>query len=82
MDVFVSDTKLNISPKYLRPGSAFGGSYLPKDLRGLLDRSRLAAQALPMLTGTLESNRIQIEALLHRIVSPDRPLSASWGWRS
>jgi GDP-mannose 6-dehydrogenase len=73
MDIFVSDTKLNISPKYLRPGSAFGGSCLPKDLRGLLDQSRLAAQALPMLAGTLESNRIQIEALLHRIVGPDRP---------
>lgn len=73
MDVFCADTKLNISPKYLKPGFAFGGSCLPKDLRGLLDASRDTATALPMLAGALVSNETQIKALLKRVVSEARP---------
>jgi len=72
-EVFVQDTKLNISPRYLRPGFAFGGSCLPKDLRAVLDAAREAALPLPMLGGTLESNRSQIDQLLARVLSPDRP---------
>lgn len=73
MDVFCRDTKLNISPRYLKPGFAFGGSCLPKDLRGILDVARDTANPLPMLAGTLESNRIQIEQLLRRVASSKRP---------
>lgn len=73
MDMFCEDTKLNISPRYLKPGCAFGGSCLPKDLRGILDAARDTANPLPMLAGALESNRIQIEQLLKRIVGPERP---------
>ena len=73
MDVFCQDTKLNISTCYLKPGFAYGGSCLPKDLRALLDASRQTASPLPMLQGALESNRIQIDALLSRIISPHRP---------
>ena len=73
MDVFCADTKLNISTKYLRPGFAFGGSCLPKDLSAILDAARAAATPLPMLAGTLVSNEAQIKALLERIVSKTRP---------
>ena len=72
MDVFVQDTKLNISPRYLRPGFAFGGSCLPKDVRGLLDTARQLATPVPLLAGTLESNRIQVERVVERVLGPDR----------
>lgn len=56
MDVFLADRKLNISPAYLRPGFAFGGSCLPKDLRGLVYAARRADVAVPILEHVLSSN--------------------------
>jgi GDP-mannose 6-dehydrogenase len=56
MDVFLADTKLNISTAYLRPGFAFGGSCLPKDLRGLVYAARRADLSLPLLSHVLPSN--------------------------
>jgi len=73
MDVFCADQKLNLSPRYLRPGFAFGGSCLPKDLRAILDKARDVAVDLPMLAGVMASNRMQIESLLHRVVTEQRP---------
>lgn len=73
MEVFCQDRKLNISARYLRPGMAYGGSCLPKDLRAMLDMSRQTAAALPMLQGVSQSNEAQIKALMKRILSPDRP---------
>ena len=73
MDVFCADQKLNISPKYLKPGFAFGGSCLPKDLRAILDTARATATDLPMLSGMLASNKVQIESLLRRVISEKRP---------
>lgn len=61
MTLLCDDTKLNISPKYLRPGFAFGGSCLPKDVRALVYRGRERDVETPMLSGVLESNRRQIE---------------------
>ncbi|MBO6565782.1 MAG: nucleotide sugar dehydrogenase [Pseudomonadales bacterium] len=52
MDVFVLDTKLNLSARYLKPGFAFGGSCLPKDLRAITSQNR----GFPLLESLLESN--------------------------
>ncbi|MHC0429156.1 nucleotide sugar dehydrogenase [Streptomyces sp. O3] len=56
MDVFLADRKLNISPAYLRPGFAFGGSCLPKDLRSLVHAARQADVSVPILAHVLPSN--------------------------
>ncbi len=69
MDVFCEDDRLNISPHYLRPGFAFGGSCLPKDLRSLLYLGRMNSVELPLLTGTLVSNELTIRDLMQRIIA-------------
>lgn len=56
MDVFLADRKLNVSPAYLRPGFAFGGSCLPKDLRGLVYTARRENVSVPLLSHVLPSN--------------------------
>jgi GDP-mannose 6-dehydrogenase len=56
MDIFLADRKLNVSPAYLRPGFAFGGSCLPKDLRGLVYAARRADVSVPILEHILPSN--------------------------
>jgi GDP-mannose 6-dehydrogenase len=61
MGMVCADTKLNISPAYLKPGFAIGGSCLPKDLRSLTMTARRLGVELPILEGILPSNRLQIE---------------------
>lgn len=61
MAMVCADTKLNISPAYLKPGFAIGGSCLPKDLRSLTMTARRLGVELPILEGILPSNRLQIE---------------------
>jgi GDP-mannose 6-dehydrogenase len=61
MDVFVADRKLNISPAYLRPGFAFGGSCLPKDLRGLVHAAHRADVSVPILAHVLPSNEEHLQ---------------------
>ena len=71
MALFCEDTILNISPSYLRPGFAFGGSCLPKDLRSLLHLARVNGADLPLLAGTLATNEIVINEVVDRVVARD-----------
>ena len=64
MEIFCSDTKLNISSKYLRPGFAFGGSCLPKDVRAVVRHSRRLDLQLPILNSILASNECHVERAL------------------
>jgi GDP-mannose 6-dehydrogenase len=67
MDIFTADTKLNVSPAYLTPGFAFGGSCLPKDLRALLHRARHEDVEIPILESVLPSNTGQIDRVYRMI---------------
>jgi GDP-mannose 6-dehydrogenase len=66
--IFCEDKILNISTAYLRPGFAFGGSCLPKDLRALVAIGKDAKETLPLLRGALESNADRIEQAATEIV--------------
>jgi GDP-mannose 6-dehydrogenase len=68
MNIFCQDRKLNISPAYLQPGFAFGGSCLPKDLRALSYQSKMQDLQLPILTSILQSNEIQVNRGLQMII--------------
>lgn len=69
MRLFAEDKKLNISAAYLKPGFAFGGSCLPKDLRAIVQKGRAEDVELPVLQATLESNRQQIERVYRMILA-------------
>lgn len=71
MDLFSQDTVLNISPAYLQPGFAFGGSCLPKDLRSILHLARRSGIDLPLLAGTLGSNELVISGVVDRVVAEE-----------
>ncbi len=67
MQVVCADDRLNISSTYMRPGFAYGGSCLPKDLRAICDRAKKTDVDIPMLNGVLSTNNVQIERVVEKV---------------
>jgi GDP-mannose 6-dehydrogenase len=68
MEIFCEDRKLNIAPTYLRPGFAFGGSCLPKDLRALQSMARQSSVEIPMIGSTMASNEVVVRSVVDRVL--------------
>lgn len=79
MAIFCQDRQLNISPAYLRPGFAFGGSCLPKDLQALLSFARASDVELPLLANVLPSNTLHIGRAFDLIARRGRRRVALFG---
>ena len=80
MDLFCRDTKLNISPAYLKPGFAFGGSCLPKDTRAIAHLAKSLDLDIPVISSILPSNAVQIERAAQRIMALGRRRIAVLGF--
>src|SRR5882724_1909331 len=72
MDLVCKDRQLNISPAYLKPGFAFGGSCLPKDLRATMYLAKTRDVELPMMGNVLQSNRIHVEHAIAKVLASGR----------
>jgi len=79
MEIFCQDTKLNLSPYYLKPGFAFGGSCLPKEVKGFLTLARQMDVPIPALAGLLDSNDAHIDRAYAMIARDGRCKVALFG---
>jgi GDP-mannose 6-dehydrogenase len=80
MDIFCRDNKLNLSPYYLKPGFAFGGSCLPKDVRALQHRAKELDVELPLISQILPSNRQQIQNALDQVLETGKRTAGLLGF--
>jgi GDP-mannose 6-dehydrogenase len=80
MDIFCKDEKLNLSPYYLKPGFAFGGSCLPKDVRALQYRAKEVDLEMPLINSVLHSNRLQVQHAIDEIVETGRKKIGLFGF--
>src|ERR1700757_408078 len=78
-EVFLSDARLNISPAYLSPGFAFGGSCLPKDVRALTYKAKELDLKMPMLESLLPSNVEHIERAVDAVMGSGKRKVAQLG---
>src|ERR1700758_4805168 len=78
-EIFTADTKLNISPTYLKPGFAFGGSCLPKDVRALNYRAKELDLALPLFESVLPSNDAHLDRAIEIVLSTGKKNIAMLG---
>lgn len=69
MELMCKDKQLNISPAYLKPGFAFGGSCLPKDLRATLHLAKMNDVRLPMIEGVLSSNQAHLDLAVEKVIA-------------
>jgi GDP-mannose 6-dehydrogenase len=72
MQAFCHDTKLNISPAYLKPGFAFGGSCLPKDTRAMMGKGREFGIDLPLISSVIGSNQAQLKRGVDQVLAQGR----------
>jgi GDP-mannose 6-dehydrogenase len=80
MDIFCQDDKLNLSAYYLKPGFAFGGSCLPKDVRALQYRAKEVDLEMPLINSLLGSNRLQVQHAIDQIVETGRKKIGLFGF--
>jgi GDP-mannose 6-dehydrogenase len=79
LEIFLADTKLNISPSYLKPGFAFGGSCLPKDVRALNYRAKEVDLDLPLFESLLPSNEAHLDRAIRMILATGKKQIAVLG---
>jgi len=79
VEIFSADTKLNISPSYLKPGFAFGGSCLPKDVRALTYRAKELDLLLPLFEAILPSNHAHLDRALEMVLNTGKKNVAMLG---
>jgi len=72
MDIFCRDEKLNLSSYYMKPGFAFGGSCLPKDVRAMQYRAKEVDLDMPVIQSILASNQLQIQHAIDEVIETGR----------